>query len=58
MEEGKGFEPSIRNKPYNRLAICRLQPLGHPSSLEKETVLVTICKQTVNCCETAIAIQS
>jgi hypothetical protein len=33
MAEGMRFELTIRMKPYNRLAICRLQPLGHPSTL-------------------------
>ena len=30
MAKGEGFEPSIRDKPYTRLAGERLQPLGHP----------------------------
>ncbi len=30
MAKGEGFEPSIRNNPYTRLAGERLQPLGHP----------------------------
>lgn len=33
LAEGKGFEPSIQAKnPYNRLAICPVQPLQHPSA--------------------------
>ncbi len=31
MAEKEGFEPSIGVNPYNRLATCRLQPLGHLS---------------------------
>ena len=30
MAKGEGFEPSIRDKPYTRLAGERLQPLGLP----------------------------
>ena len=29
--EREGFEPSIRFETYNRLAICRFQPLSHLS---------------------------
>ena len=33
MAEREGFEPSIRDKPYNALAGRPLQPLGHLSIL-------------------------
>ena len=32
MAERPGFEPGVGFYPYNRLAICRLQPLGHLSA--------------------------
>ncbi len=35
MAERKGFEPSIRDKPYTPLAGERLQPLGHLSAQER-----------------------
>jgi hypothetical protein len=31
MAETRGFEPPVRFNPYNKLATCRLQPLGHVS---------------------------
>ena len=44
--KGEGFEPSIRDKPYTRLAGERLQPLGHPFTAYRNCHRVRGCFST------------
>ena len=43
MAERGGFEPPIRFYPYNSLANCRLQPLGHLSCAISSSVKDGLC---------------
>ena len=46
MAEREGFEPSVEETPYNRLAICPVRPLQHLSANKNEQQKVTkdVCK--------------
>ena len=50
MAEREGFEPSVEETPYNRLAICPVRPLQHLSALKKNRRKVTkdVCKGKIN----------
>ena len=50
MAEREGFEPSVEETPYNRLAICPVRPLQHLSANKNEQPKVTkdVCKGKVN----------